>query len=180
MIIKLTMKILALVDGSDNSIRSLEHMINLLKQMDSKDATKINTNTNGNNHEVIILSVLVPFHITNIVEKNIQSGNSVKNEQLKDYLKEINAEVEKEWISKLSELKSKYQQEGINVSTKLLEGSHSNNFIAYSVVKFAEDENVDLISAGRIGTGGSHSNKLLGGVARNISEISTRPLLIVP
>src|SRR5690242_17860320 len=120
MIIKLTMKILALVDGSDNSIRSLEHMINLLKQMDSKDATKVNTNTNGNNHEVIILSVLVPFHITNIVEKNIQSGNSVKNEQLKDYLKEINAEVEKEWISKLSELKSKYQQEGINVSTKLL------------------------------------------------------------
>ncbi|MDR4490739.1 MAG: universal stress protein [Candidatus Nitrosocosmicus sp.] len=172
------MKILALVDGSDNSIKSLEHMVNLLNQIDPKKATK--TDGNKSDHEVIILSVLVPFHITNIVEKNIQSGNSVKGEKLKAYLKEINAEVEKEWIAKPAELKSKYQQEGIIVKTKLLEGSHSSNFVAYSIVKFAEDENIDLISVGKIGTGGSHSNKLLGSVARNIAEISTRPLLIVP
>lgn len=172
------MKILALVDGSDNSIKSLEHTVNLLKQIDSKKVAKINENKSD--HEVIILSVLVPFHITSIVEKNIQSGNSVKNEKLKTYLNEINIEVEKEWIAKLSELKSKYQQEGIIVTTKLLEGSHSSTFIAYSIVKFAEDENIDLISVGKIGTGSSHSSKLLGSVARNISEISTRPLLIVP
>lgn len=173
-----TMKILALVDGSDNSIRSLEHMIHLLKQMDSKEAAK--TNKNESNHEVIILSILVPFHITNIVEKNIQLSNVVKGEKLKTYLNEINTEVEKEWIAKLSELQSKYQQEGIVVTTKLLEGSHSSTFIAYSIVKFAEDENIDLISVGKIGTGGDHSSKSLGSVARNIAEISTRPLLIVP
>lgn len=172
------MKILALVDGSDNSIKSLEHMVNLLNQINPKKTTK--TDGNKSDHEVIILSVLVPFHITNIVEKNIQSGNPVKGEKLKAYLKEINAEVEKEWITKLAELKSKYQQEGIIVKTKLLEGSHSSNFVAYSIVKFAEDENIDLISVGKIGTGGRHSNKLLGSVARNIAEISTRPLLIVP
>lgn len=172
------MKILTLVDGSDNSIRSLEHMIRLLKRIDPRES--VNTNASGSGHEVIILSVLVPFHITNIVEKNIHSDSSVKNKKLKAYLEEINTEVEKEWIDKLSELRSKYQQEGIIVTTKLLEGSHSSTFIAYSIVKFAEDENIDLISVGRIGTGASHSNKLLGSVARNISEISTRPLLIVP
>lgn len=171
------MKILSLVDGSDHSLKSLQHIVNILKLSNS---THDSSNQIMRKHELIILSVLVPFRITSIVEKNIRAENPVRSDKLRAYLKEINDEVEKEWITKLSDLRTKYQQDGISVSTKLLEGSHSNSFVAYSIVKFAEDENVDLITAGKIGSGGAHADKLLGGVTRNIAEISNRPLLIVP
>jgi nucleotide-binding universal stress UspA family protein len=46
--------------------------------------------------------------------------------------------------------------------------------------KFAEDEGVDFIVVGSVGTGGISKNKALGSVIRNVTEISTRPLLIVP
>ena len=54
------MKILALVDGSEHSLKALEYSINLLKGFGlSKNTSKNNTK---NNHELIILNVLPTIH----------------------------------------------------------------------------------------------------------------------
>ena len=44
----------------------------------------------------------------------------------------------------------------------------------------AEDEKVDMITVGSVGIGGIHAKKSLGSISRNVAEISTRPVLIVP
>jgi nucleotide-binding universal stress UspA family protein len=75
---------------------------------------------------------------------------------------------------------SKYNKIGLAISTKIITGSHSSRFIAYTIVKFAEDKGIDLIVVGSVGTGGISKNKSLGSVTRNIAEISTSPVLIVP
>ena len=64
-----------------------------------------------------------------------------------------------EWIKKLSTLKSKYDGRGLAIRTKIITGSHSSRFVAYTIVKFAEDEGIDLIVVGSVGTGGIPKKK---------------------
>ena len=112
--------------------------------------------------------------------QHFKSIDSERKNSLRKYLKDINSAMKDTWIKKLSNLKSKYEKTGVTISTKIIEGTHSSRFIAYSIVKFAEDENVDMITIGAVGTGGVHEKKSLGSVTRNVSEITTRPVLIVP
>jgi len=89
--------------------------------------------------------------------------------------------MQNEWSKRLLELQSKYKKRSdLAITTKIMTGSHSSRFVAYSIVKFAEDESVELIVIGSVGTGGTSENKSLGSVTRNIAEISTNPVLIVP
>jgi len=172
------MKLLALVDGSKHSLKALDYSINLLSGIDeSGDISKKSTK---NKHELIILNVLPTIHSSPGILTPIKPTNDVKSNSLDQYTNQVNEIIESEWVTNLEELKTKYEKSGVRVTTKILKGSHSSRYIAYSVIKFVENEQVDLIVLGSVGLGGISKNKALGSVTRNISEISTSPVLIVP
>ena len=172
------MKLLALVDGSKHSLKALDYSINLLSGIDeSGDTSKKSTK---NKHELIILNVLPTIHSSPGILTPIKPTNDVKSNSLDQYTNQVNEIIESEWVTNLEELKTKYEKSGVRVTTKILKGSHSSRYIAYSVIKFVENEQVDLIVLGSVGIGGISKNKALGSVTRNISEISTSPVLIVP
>ena len=172
------MKLLALVDGSKHSLKALDYSINLLSGIDKNgDTSKKSTK---NKHELIILNVLPTIHSSPGILTPIKPTNDVKSNSLDQYTNQVNEIIESEWVTNLEELKTKYEKSGVRVTTKILKGSHSSRYIAYSVIKFVENEQVDLIVLGSVGLGGISKNKALGSVTRNISEISTSPVLIVP
>ena len=172
------MKLLALVDGSKHSLKALDYSINLLSGIDKNgDTSKKSTK---NKHELIILNVLPTIHSSPGILTPIKPTNDVKSNSLDQYTNQVNEIIESEWVTNLEELKTKYEKSGVRVTTKILKGSHSSRYIAYSVIKFVENEQVDLIVLGSVGIGGISKNKALGSVTRNISEISTSPVLIVP
>jgi nucleotide-binding universal stress UspA family protein len=173
------MKILTLVDGSEHSLKALDYAINLLASKNS-DSSRYKNNKIQSNHQLIILNILQPLHLSEEVIQGFKSINSERKDSLHKYLKDINSAMKDTWIKKLSDLKSKYEKTGVLISTKIVKGTHSSRFIAYSIVKFAEDEKVDMITVGSVGTGGIAEKKSLGSVTRNIAEISTIPVLIVP
>ena len=172
------MRLLELVDGSEHSLKALDYSINLLSGLDvSKNTSK---NDDKNNHELIILNVLPTIRSSTGILTPIKPTNNVKSNSLDQYTNQVNEIIESEWVTNLEELKAKYEKSGVRVTTKILKGSHSSRYIAYSVIKFVENEQVDLIVLGSVGIGGISKNKALGSVTRNISEISTSPVLIVP
>ena len=126
------------------------------------------------------MNILQPLKLSDDVVQHFESIDKERKGSLKKYLNDINSAMKDAWIKKLSDLKAKYEKTGILISTKIVKGTHSSRFIAYSIVKFAEDEKVDIIAIGSVGTGDISERKLLGSVTRNVSEISTRPVLIVP
>ena len=172
------MRLLALVDGSEHSLRALDYSINLLNGIGiSENRPKKSAK---NNHELIILNVLPTIRSSTGILTPIKPTNNVKSNSLDQYTNQVNEIIESEWVTNLEELKTKYEKSGVRVTTKILKGSHSSRYIAYSVIKFVENEQVDLIVLGSVGIGGISKNKALGSVTRNISEISTSPVLIVP
>jgi nucleotide-binding universal stress UspA family protein len=172
------MIILALVDGSDHSLKALDYATNLLTQNNSD--SNLGKDNIKSNHEVIVLNILQPLQLSKEVIHDFESTNTERKSSLNKYLKDINSAMKDAWIKKLSDLKTKYEKSGIRITTKIIKGTHSNQLVAYSIVKFAEDEKVDMITVGSVGTGGSHEKKSLGSVTRNVAEISDRPVLIVP
>ncbi|VFJ13879.1 universal stress protein [Candidatus Nitrosocosmicus franklandus] len=172
------MKILTLVDGSEHSIKALDYAVNLLSQQNS-DSRRSGDKVQSN-HQLIILNILQPLKLSDEVVQHFKSINPERKSSLKKYLDDINSAMKDTWMKKLSDLKSKYERAGISISTKIVKGTHSSRFVAYSIVKFAEDAKVDMITVGSVGTGGTHEKKSLGSVVRNVAEISTRPVLIVP
>lgn len=172
------MKILALVDGSEHSLKALDYLIQLLNQFGSSQNTS--KNNTKNNPEIIILNVLPTLHISSGIRTQIKSIKDNKNISLDKYTNEVNETIKTEWIKNLEELKTKYEKTGFRTKTKILNGSHSSRYIAYSIIKFVDDQQVDLIVLGSVGLGGISKNRALGSVTRNIAEISTCPVLIVP
>jgi len=172
------MKILTLVDGSEHSLKALDFCISLLGQ-NSANSIQYKDRVQSN-HRLIILNILQPLKLSEEVVQHFNSIDSERKNVLRKYLKDINSAMKDSWIKKLSDLKLKYEKTGIQVITKIIEGTHSSRVIAYNIVKFAEDQKVDMITIGCVGIGGFHEKKSLGSVTRNVSEISTRPVLIVP
>ena len=167
-----------MVDGSKHSLKALDYSINLLSGIDKNgDTSKKSTK---NKHELIILNVLPTIHSSTGILTPIKPTKDVKSNSLDQYTNQVNEIIESEWVTNLEELKTKYEKSGVRITTKILKGSHSSRYIAYSVIKFVENEQVDLIVLGSVGLGGISKNKALGSVTRNISEISTSPVLIVP
>lgn len=172
------MKILTLVDGSEYSIKALDFAVNLLSQKNSD--SKHSKDERQSRHQLIILNIIQPLKISDEVVQHFKATNKERKNSVKKYLDDINSAMKDTWMKKLSELRSKYEKTGIRISTKIVKGTHSSLFVAYSIVKFAEDEKVDMITVGSVGAGGSHEKKSLGSISRNVAEISTRPVLIVP
>ena len=172
------MRLIALVDGSEHSLKALDYSINLLRGLGvSRHTSKNNTK---NNHDLIILNVLPKIHATFGITTPIKPDKDTKSISFDQYTNQVNKIIESEWIKNLEELKTKYEKFGVHISTKILKGSHSSRYVAYSIIKFVKDQNVDLIVLGSVGLGGVSKNKSLGSVTRNITEISTCPVLIVP
>jgi nucleotide-binding universal stress UspA family protein len=172
------MRLLALVDGSEHSLKALDYSINLLSGFAaSKNTSKTSTK---NDHELIILNVLPTMHESSEIMTPIKPSKNVKSISLDKYTNQVNKIIESEWIKNLQELKTKYEKSGMDISTKILKGSHSRRYVAYSIIKFVKDQKVDLIVLGSVGFGGVSKNKALGSVTRNIAETSTCPVLIVP
>jgi len=171
------MKLLALVDGSKHSLKALDYSINLLSGIDeSGDTSKKSTK---NKHELIILNVLPTIHSSPGILTPIKPTNDVKSNSLDQYTNQVNEIIESEWVKNLEELKIKYEKSGVHISTKILKGSHSSRYIAYSIIKFVKDQKVDLIVLGSVGLGGVSKNKALGSVTRKVSELADCPVLIV-
>jgi nucleotide-binding universal stress UspA family protein len=172
------MRLLALVDGSEHSLKALDYSINLLSGFSASGNTS--KNDTKNNHELIILNVLPTIHASPGIMTPIKPAKDGKSISLDQYTNQVNRIIESEWIKNLEELKTKYKKSGVRISTKILKGSHSSRYVAYSIIKFVKDQKVDLIVLGSVGLGGVSKNKALGSVTRNITEISTCPVLIVP
>ena len=172
------MKVLVLVDGSKHSLKALDYSIHLLKGFGASE--NMSKNNTKNKHELIILNVLPTIQTSTGILTPIKPTKDVKNISLDQYTNQVNEIIESEWVMNLDVLKTKYEKSGVRITTKILKGSHSSRYIAYSIIKFVENEQVDLIVLGSVGLGGVSKNKALGSVTRNISEISTTPVLIVP
>ncbi|HKU83442.1 MAG TPA: universal stress protein, partial [Candidatus Nitrosocosmicus sp.] len=135
-----------MVDGSEHSLKALDYSINLLRGLGvSRHTSKNNTK---NNHDLIILNVLPKIHATSGITTPIKPDKDTKSISFDQYTNQVNKIIESEWIKNLEELKTKYEKFGVHISTKILKGSHSSRYVAYSIIKFVKDQNVDLIVLG--------------------------------
>ena len=159
------MRLLVPIDGSKASENALEYAIKLQQQLLS----------NGNK-EIIILNVLPHFHVPLGFERPMKSIRSGEIVSLSNYIEEMNEAFKLEWLEKLDDIKRKYETDHIKIRTKIIAGSSS---IAESIIKLADEENVNIIVVGNIGLGGISKIKTLGSISRRISETANRPVLII-
>ena len=165
-------KILVPVDGSEPSNFALEHAINLAKQC------KGNNNTSSSKINVIILYV-IPEMPTSIgfLEGPMRSPKTGELISFSDYVKEMYVLMKSNSEKKLTNLKNKYEPLGIPIQTKVI--ADAKGSIVDNIIKFADEEKVNLIVIGNIGLGGLSRVKALGSVSRNLAEKAMCPILIV-
>jgi nucleotide-binding universal stress UspA family protein len=165
-------RILIPVDGSEPSNFALEHAINLAKQC------KGNNNTSSSNIDIIILYVIpeMPTAV-GLLEGPMRSPKTGELISFSDYVKEMYALMKLNSEKKLTELKNNYESLEIPLQTKVI--ADAKGSIVDNILKFAEDEKVDLIVIGNIGLGGFSKFKALGSVSRSLTEKAMCPILIV-
>ncbi|HET8793453.1 MAG TPA: universal stress protein [Nitrososphaeraceae archaeon] len=165
-------KILVPVDGSEPSIFALEHAINLAKNCN------LNMDGSSNNVSLLLLYVIpqIPTSIS-FLEGPMRSPKTGELTSLSDYIKEIYVLITSNSEKKLTSLKNKYENLGILVQTKVI--SDAKGSVVDNIIKYAEEEKVDLIVIGNIGLGGIDKSKTLGSVSRSLAEKATCPILIV-
>lgn len=168
------MKILVPIDGSEHSIKALKFAISLMEQIESRSKL-----AEEKTNEVILISVLPHFHMPLGFEKTMKSTKTDKQVSLTDYITEMNENMKQEWVDKLADLKKQYEGSDSLFRVELLIGNHSSRSIAADIIKFASDEQVDMIVIGNVGLGGISKIKSLGSVSRNVVESSNCPVLIV-
>ncbi len=172
------MKILVPIDGSKQSEKALEYAVNLQQQLFSGNG-KNNDNKSTPKKEIIILNVIPHFHIPTGFEKSMKSLETGKTISLTDYIKEMNEKIQLEWANRLSAIKRKYESPEMSIRTELLVGGSSSS-IAENIIDFSNKGNIDLIVIGNMGLSRASKVKALGSVSRNVSEMSSCPVLIVP
>lgn len=142
-------KILVAFDGSPQSKKALEWSLDL-----SQDS----------NGAVIAVYVSEPVHLTSIY--GIENGSV---ELMMDTIKETEINDRKT----LEEAKAFCVNRGRDVKTELLHGN-----IAQAIIKYAKEEQVDLIVTGTKGHG-ALGELLLGSVTRNLVSLAHIPVLVV-
>jgi nucleotide-binding universal stress UspA family protein len=172
------LKILVPIDGSKQSEKALKYAVNLQQQLFSGNG-KNKDNKSTPKKEIIILNVIPHFHIPMGFERSIKSLETGKTISLTDYIKEMNEKIQLEWTDRLSAIKRKYELPELTIRTEILAGGSSSS-IAENIIDFSNKENIDLIVIGNIGLSRASKVKALGSVSRNVSEMSSCPVLIVP
>jgi nucleotide-binding universal stress UspA family protein len=154
MLTKPFQKILVAIDGSDKSLEAADYSITLAKNMGA---------------QLIILNVLEtePWYYG---KRAYEWGSA---EQLdKVYANEM-AEIQKI----LDEIKEKAKTLGIQSKTKILMIPRMEGTIK-SILKYAEDEGIDLIVVGTRGRTGI-KRMLLGSVASGVVTLAHCPVMVV-
>ena len=165
-------KILVPIDGSKPANFALEHAINLAKYC------KGNMDAASSNIVVQILYVIpeMPGSI-GLLEGPIRSPKTGELISYSEYVKEIYVLMKSNSEKKMANLKNKYENSGITVQTKVI--ADAKGSVVDNIIKYAEEEEVDLIVIGNIGLGGISKVKALGSVSRSLAEKAACPILIV-
>jgi nucleotide-binding universal stress UspA family protein len=159
-------KILVPYDSSKPSEIALEHAITIAKM------SSIYSNANTNIIVVyVVQEIPVPSTFGISLLKSKQTGDMITLEQ---YLKDTTLEIKKDAENMLEENIEKYRNiENGSLEIQVLIGNPSDE-----IIKFANDEKIELIIMGTTGFGGL-SKIVPGSVARKVSEKAKCPVMLV-
>ena len=165
-------KILVPIDGSEPSNFAIEHAINLAKHC------KVDIYVTTTNASVLMLYVIPEMPISiGFLEGPMRSPKTGELISFSNYVKEIYKLMKSNSEKKLTNLKNKYEHSGISIQTKVI--ADVKGSIIDNIIKYAEEEQVDLIVIGNIGLGGISKIKTLGSVSRSLAEKAMCPILIL-
>jgi nucleotide-binding universal stress UspA family protein len=159
-------KILVPYDSSKPSETALEHAIKIAKMSEISSRKIVN---------VILIYITpiihIPFTIGTVLLKSEKTGETIP---LREYTKELNQEIKENAIKMLDEKIKKYGNiKNVSVKSKVNIGNPADE-----IIKFANDEKIELIVMGTTGLGGI-KKFVFGSVARNISEKANCPVMLV-
>jgi nucleotide-binding universal stress UspA family protein len=159
-------KILVPYDSSKPSETALEHAIQIAKMSEISSRKIVN---------VILIYITpiihIPFTIGTVLLKSEKTGETIP---LREYTKELNQEIKENAIKMLDEKIKKYGNiKNVSVKSKVSIGNPADE-----IIKFANDEKMELIVMGTTGLGGI-KKFVFGSVARNISEKANCPVMLV-
>jgi nucleotide-binding universal stress UspA family protein len=159
-------KILVPYDTSKPSEIALEHAITIAKM------SAIYANTTINVIVVyVVQNIPVPATFGISLFKSKQTGDMTTLEQ---YLKDITLEIKKDAENILEDNIEEYKNiDNVSLQTQVIIGNPSEE-----IIKFANDEKIELIVMGTTGLGGL-SKIVSGSVARNVSEKAKCPVMLV-
>ncbi len=160
-------KILVPYDSSKLSDTALVHAIKIARMSISYSVDDI--------VNVILFYVTpiihIPFTIGTILLKSNKTGETIA---LNQYIKELHQEIKENAIKMLDEKIKKYENvENVFLQSKVIIGEPADE-----IIKFANDEKIDLIIMGTTGLGGI-KKFVFGSVARNVSEKALCPVMLV-
>ncbi|HZB65427.1 MAG TPA: universal stress protein [Nitrososphaeraceae archaeon] len=160
-------KILVPYDSSKLSETALEHAIQIAKMSIGYSRDNI--------VNVILFYVTpvihIPVTVGTILLKSNKTGKTIS---LTQYIKELHQEIKENAIKMLNEKIKEYKNvENISLQSKVIIGEPANE-----IIKFANDEKMDLIIMGTTGLGGI-KKFVFGSVARKVSEKAPCPVMLV-
>ena len=162
-------KILIPYDSSKLSDIALDHAIRIAKisSISSSPDNMVN---------VILFYVTpeihIPFTFGTMLFKSKKTGETIA---LREYIKELYFEIKSNAIKMLDDKTKEYR----NITNTSLQSKVIIGNPADEIIKFADDEKVDLIIMGTTGLAGVSKFKAIGSVARSVSEKAKCPIMLV-
>jgi nucleotide-binding universal stress UspA family protein len=161
-------KILVPYDSSELSDIALDHAIRIAKM------SSISYSDNVVN--VILFYVTpeihIPFTFGNMSFKSKITGETIA---LREYIKELHHEIKSNAIKMLDDKTKEYRNiKNISLQSKVIIGNPADE-----IIKFTDDEKVDLVIMGTTGLAGVSKVKAIGSVARSVSEKAKCPVMLV-
>ncbi|MFB5599968.1 MAG: universal stress protein [Nitrososphaeraceae archaeon] len=161
-------KILVPYDSSKLSDIALDHAI--------RNAKMSSISSSDNVVNVILFYVTpeiqIPFTFGNSLFKSKLTGEPIA---LREYIKELHVEIKSNAMKMLDDKTKEYRNiKNISLQSKVIIGNPADE-----IIKFAEDEKVDLIIMGTTGLAGVSKFKAIGSVARSVSEKAKCPVMLV-
>lgn len=157
-------KILVPYDGSEPADRAVDQAVNIAKTI-GRDKP-----------DVIILHVIAEFPTHHFIERPARSIKSGEKITLSQYLKEVYELMEETASETLAKKKEEIKKTNdFEVKTRVLSADH----VADTVIRFAEEEHVDLIVMGNVGRSGVSRIRTLGSVSRSVTERAPCAVMIV-
>jgi nucleotide-binding universal stress UspA family protein len=146
-------KILVPYDGSRLAEKAFDYSIPIAKMTKESEIILLNT----------IEKILAPSVLFTI---KVRSNKTNEDTTFSAYLNELQKEMKSVMVRKLELQKQRYEESSVKIRTVVLIGSPVNR-----IVKFSEEENIDLIIMGSKGSRGiSKLLKGLGSFSKSVSE----------
>jgi nucleotide-binding universal stress UspA family protein len=163
-------KILVPYDSSKLSDIALEHAIRIAKM------SSISSPSSENVVNVILFYVTpeihIPFTFGSMLFKSKITGETI---ELREYIKELHHEIKSNAIKMLDDKTKGYRNiKNISLQSKVIIGNPADE-----IIKFTDQEKVDLIIMGTTGLAGVSKFKAIGSVARSVSEKAKCPVMLV-